>query len=367
MKVMHIGCPYLPYKGGSTARLLNLVSSLDFKTEGISQYLVTPTLSNDKSDDKYFESVYRVENINALGFNRRFYNILREVDPDVIVTHNSKCLLNWLFFYRFKFKCVKVVNELHSFREGGLLKLYINKVLYRLCDKLVCLSKSSKNYLSENYNIKNSVVVYNGIESVQKVFPSKIYDPKSITYAYVGSFHNWQGVNIIADSVIATGKDFWRKNSIYLVGNGPEYESIKAKLDNFSGGEVNIYTLGWQSKEKIDEIVSKTDLLLATRPSSTATETVVPLKVVDSIDYLKPLVATNVGGLEELLVNSGKCAAFFIDKFNNESLLSFFKSPPTLQEYNKAKEQLSVAALNLPTWSDSAKVYISIYKSLVSK
>ena len=366
MKIMHIGCPYLPYKGGSTTRLLNLVSSVNFKDEGILQYLVTPMLSDDITDDKYFDSVYRIENINTFGFNNRFYNILKDVEPDIIVTHNSKCLLNWLFFYKPFFNKVKVVNELHSFRDDGFLKLHINKFLYRFCDTLVCLSKSSKKYLLENYNIKDSVVVYNGVESNSKSLPARSYNPEGITYSYIGSFHNWQGVNIIADSIISAGKSFWINNSIYLVGNGPEYESIKEKLDNFSEGEANIYILGWQSKRKIDEIVSKTDLLLATRPSSTATETVVPLKVVDSIDYLKPLVATNVGGLEELLVNRGKDAAFFIDKNNDESLLTFFKTPPTVVEYNRTREQLSVAALSLPSWSDSAKVYISIYKNLVS-
>jgi len=127
----------------------------------------------------------------------------------------------------------------------------------------------------------------------------------------------------------------------------------------------NIFIVGWKGSGYVDEILKSTDFLLAIRPSTVATETVFPLKIVDSVNFNIPLICTNVGGLKEKLDENN--AAFFIDKNEQYSLAKFLSNPPSEYDYNKKKNNLSQLTEKLDTWECSADKYVSLFYSIASE
>lgn len=352
--------------GGSTKRLMNIASGIFESESNISQYLITPTQSNSEESDLYFERVFRDKNINRIGFSLDIFRIIKNLRLSVVVLHNSRCLMNWVLFYKVFFPKIKVIVEIHSFRDESILKRKLSQILYKSCDAIVCLSLSSKKYLKDVYNLNNSTVIYNGLELVQNPLTKKKYSSKSVSYAYVGSFHKWQGVCWIADAIKQLGKEHWLKNKIYLIGDGPEFKNIEKELSDLIGS-VNVHLLGWKDATFIEKTLSQVDFLLAPRPSSIATETVVPLKVVDSVNYSKPLIASNVGGMLELLSDKGNDYAFFIDKDLDSSLYERMKNPPDEQSYLVMLDRLEIKSMSLQSWTQSSSKYVELYSKLAMK
>lgn len=364
LKVMHVGCPYLPYQGGSTKRLSNLAKEIYLRS-GYEQYLITPSLSdNDNKDNLYFHDVLRCSSINKIGYSNSVIGFINKISPEVVVIHNSRALLNWFLFYAWKFKKVKTIVEIHSFREDSKVKKFMNRILYLKADSIVHLSEASKDYMREEYLTKNDHVIYNGIDLSIKVHTQKKYNPDTIRLCYVGSFHDWQGINIVCSNVLNMGADYWKKNEIYLIGDGPELANVKKKLASFIAQGAKIYIAGWQGADYIDKVIEDTDFLLAVRPSTLATETVFPLKIVDSVNYNVPLICTNVGGLKELLFE--KESAYFIDKNDLTSLSTFLSNLPSEDCYYKRKANLLDLRESLGSWKDSAQKYINLFHHVIN-
>ncbi|TMN77039.1 MULTISPECIES: glycosyltransferase family 4 protein [unclassified Pseudoalteromonas] len=364
LKVAHIGCPYFPYLGGSTKRLSKL-AELIYSKEGFQQYLVTPSLSRDCSkDDLYFYEVLRNEKVNNFGFIYDIFNFIKKNDIDIVVFHNSRVLLNWFLFYHFRLPHVKILVEIHSFRDDSKFKKIVNSFLYKKSDGVVHLSRSSEDYMARNYFNNNNHVIYNGINVVGTGNKTSNYNPDKIRLCYVGSFHDWQGVNIICENILSLGSDYWLNNEIYLIGDGPELNLIRNKLSPFVNKGAKVFIVGWKDSVYIESIIKDTDYLLSTRPSTTATETVFPLKIVDSVNYNVPLLCTDVGGLKEILHE--KNAAFYIDKTNLYSMAAFLRNPPDKKCYNKVKSNLLDLKDSLDTWHYSAEKYLSLFKEVCS-
>jgi glycosyltransferase involved in cell wall biosynthesis len=364
LKILHFGCPYLPYKGGSTKRLLNLVRENDPDKSLL--YLATPSLATSPDDDFGFEKVWRDERANSLMPIFSLLKFIYQIRPKIVVIHNSRALFTWNLLYRWFFPNVKIIVEIHSFRMEGRINEWLTYFLYERSDLIVVLSKASKKFLADRVVSTPIEVIYNGveIESNQKKYCD--YDKSAVTFAYVGSFHAWQGVLVIADAISNVKNGYWDKHSIIMLGDGPEFKRVKALTLKLESENKGIVIKSWVDQTYIDNVMQSVDFLLAPRPSTLATETVVPLKVVDSFRYNVPLISTNVEGLKELLVNEVE-ATFFIDKNNpTESLVQFMEDLPDLEQYSKTVDNLKRLGEGSITWGQSALQYYDLYKKLAN-
>lgn len=367
MNVLHIGCPYYPYLGGSSTRLGKLVTecSLD---KSIQLHIATPTSSENVEDDYPFATTARIPEINKYGFNIKLYRYIQKVKIDVVVLHNSRVLINWMIFYRFVFPNIKIICEIHSFRDDSHFKKSINAYLYKQCDKVVVLSQSSEQLLKNSYNIGHTEVVMNGCDKKDagSKYTRKVYTPNKVDFAYIGSFHAWQGMITIAKAAKCLGEEFWQKNTLHLVGGGPALDDVKNILGKNFIENTNIIFHGWLKKSSIEIISNNIDFLLAPRPSCVATETVVPLKVFESITSGIPMICSPVGGLKEVLSKKEDGdLAFFTSNDSSESLAHTLGNLPSVDDYNKVVMNMLTARENLPTWKTSSEKYINLFKQLV--
>lgn len=356
-----MGCPYLPYQGGSTKRLMNIAKFISHKGD-VRQFIVTPT-PGKKDEAKYFNDVLRDESINKINFNKNLWSFLFQKKVDVVVLHNSRVLLKWMFFYKIFFRKIKVIVEIHSFRKESFFTKLLNKITYKMSDRIVHLSRSSVTYMDECYGVMPFNVVYNGIDAKKIRKNDRCYNRTNTTYAYIGSFHDWQGVNFIAQSAKNIGIEYWKVNNLVLIGDGPELDNVKNILSDMIKEGANIFIYGWKDDDFIKNKIDSVDFLLAVRPSCIATETVFPLKIVDSIKFGVPLICTNVGGLVEVVYDQG--AAFYIDKNNQHALVDFWNNKPCYHDYYSVVKALEKTSEEFDSWEVAADSYHEIYRSLV--
>lgn len=370
MKVLHFGCAYRPYRGGSRVRLENLVSAVD--TNSIELALVTHTSSDSIEDDLPFSAVLRTKKANSLIPSLSVVRFIRAQKPSTVILHNSRVLLVWMMFYRFLFPEVHVVCELHSVRETNWVKQRINTTLYRRCSKVVVLSQGARDWIRLHHGILDAAVVSNGIPaaSIQSnaMRKTRSYEPTSVHYAYAGSFHEWQGVRIVAKAARILGADFWRTHKLTFIGDGPAMPAVCSDLGPDLMSLDNIQVLGWRSAEETRETLQLVDFLLAPRPSTVATETVVPLKVTDSVLLNKPLIVSTVGGLTEFL-NDPELgpAAVFVRAGDVSNLAETMGIGLDIEGYNAICGRLVRLQEKLPTWEQSAEHYATILSEIESE
>ena len=363
MNVLHLGCPYFPYVGGSSQRLRKLVEGYAH-LEHVVLSLATPS-AGEVTDDYPFENVYRSKSLNGLGYSLLLHRFLIKVRPDIVVVHNSRALLKWVLWYSYFFRDVKIVYEVHSLRSVSGIKEYVNRLIFKKVDGFVVLSKSSADVMRSRYNVSCCRVVYSGLEHVDGEHRSRPYDPSSVTFAYIGSFHEWQGVQLIAGAARLLGEAFWDRHKLLLIGGGPALEATLSLLGEELVSHKNIQLLGWLSKEEIRSIIGDVDYLLAPRPSTLATETVVPLKVVESIQYGVPLIATKVGGLYEIL--GPDSLAVFISGFTADSLAKSMRQPLIGSDYEDLRSSLLNKRFSLDSWESSAREYVDYLFMIASR
>jgi len=364
LKILHFGCGYHPYRGGSSSRLekLSLSSAM---SENHSLYLITHQLSdNEKKDNVPFLEVLRQSSANSLKFKSSIYEFLKRISPDVVILHNSRVLLSWFINYRRFFKRTKIVLEVHSIRDDRWYEKHLNRLLYRRCSSVVVLSESCEKYIQAKYGVGRTHVIYNGInkQRLSNNVDARVYNPNAIRVSYIGSFYRWQGVYTIVNIVNALGLDYWLTNTLNLVGGGPEFATAIKLIDSEILDQGNINIEGWVNEKRVNEIYANTDYLLALRPSTSATETVVPLKVLESIQYRIPLIATNVGGLKELLSDKGFDYGVFVGK--ESEAVEFFRSPLSLEDYISVTSRLGEREVELDSWEDSGRKYARLLELL---
>lgn len=366
MKILHFGCAYKPYRGGSRVRLEKLVTHCNEKDIRLS--LITHTLSDSREDDYPFSEVLRLKSANNIFPSFKIFLFLKSQKPNVVILHNSRVLLVWFLFYRFLFPKIGVVCELHSVREATRLKQIVNGSLYRRCDRLVVLSSGAKEWVRHHYGLKNSVTIVNGTDSLP-ASNSTIqtnYNPASVHYVYAGSFHEWQGVLVLAKAVRKLGKKHWLANRLTLIGDGPAMLRVREILGHEMLALDTVKLMGWTDSETVRSIQSEADFLLAPRPSTVATETVVPLKVVDSVTLRRPLVASRVGGITEFLNGEdSSMAAILVNPNDVDDLACTLRQPPDEKEYSLIVKNLEKLSRQIPTWEKSSSNYIKVLRGVM--
>lgn len=282
MKILHAGITYLPYNGGSTRRLINLW------VNNVNQSLYLLTFQEKaKCSDEIFNDIgkYR-KGIKGIFDVFRYINKIR---PEKIILHNPRIAVLCIFFRYLKLIDATLIYEVHNIKSGTLHRI-INKVVFNYVDSLVVLSETCKKFIGTNWKLnKRITVIPNGANfdsSITSTNPSEIN-----SIGYIGSFSQWQGL----DNITRLLQDERLLHIQFnIAGGGSPYDDF---LSNLSRKNFKFY--GWLNGEGINKFYSDTDALLIPRISTFGTETIVPLKVFEILQYSKLPIYSNVGGLVE--------------------------------------------------------------------
>lgn len=227
----------------------------------------------------------------------KLVKLFKEERPDVVHTHiyASKYALPAAVLAGVK----RRVHTVHTMaqKEQGSLGRKINTFMYRHCDVVpVALSNEVKKTIGEVYGLQGSLipVVYNGID-LSKCIRKNDYEANGVfTIVHVGRFMKVKNHKILmrAFAGFAEKKENVR---LQLLGEGELLDETR-ELAKVLGVTDKVEFLGLQPN--VYPYLNKADVFCL--PSEYEG---VPMTLIEAMGTGLPIVASNVGGIPDMLVN----------------------------------------------------------------
>lgn len=284
---------------------------------------------------------------SIISYNIALFKIIRAKKINVIYCNCVRSVITVALAA--KLSKVPIVWYIKSELQNKLLDLICfvlsSKILF-MCesnkkDKYPLLTKLFKNkidILIHGIDLKRIDEVSN--KNKEKIRTELAIEKNNINIAYLGLIYPLKGVHYLIDALNILIKQF-PDIKLYIVGDcvleeyGNYLDSIKAMIDTY-GISNNVSFTGW--REDAIEILSLMDILV--HPS---TSEGTPLVVLEAMALGKPVIATKVGGLRELIEDGEN--GYLIDSRNPrmiaERLTSLINNKAYAQEMGRnAKDKV---------------------------
>ena len=147
------------------------------------------------------------------------------------------------------------------------------------------------------------------------------------------------------------------KGSLYIAGDGPEKDEI-IKIINNNKMQERIKLLGFLKKEEIINYISKSKFVVV---PSTCNENC-PYSVIEALAVGKPVIASNNGGIPELVVNNENGFTYKYDDINEltEKMNILFEDENLVKKFSKKAKELSKKYDKEEYYKKIEKIYKSV-------
>lgn len=399
MRILHILDHSLPLHSGYTFRSQNL-----FKAQQNMGYEPV-ILTSPKHEESLKKETPSCEKLGSIKYYRtgpsvqysapviselilmhilykRIMEVARIEQPDIIHAHSP--ILNAVPAIRASKKLnIPVVYEIRAFWEDAAVDhgTYAeNSWKYNLTRNLetwVCkkvdhvgiLCKGLRNDLiSRSINQEKITIVYNGInpENLKPAPPDNEYfDTWGLkgkkVIGFVGSFYRYEGLDLLIEA-FAKLAETHSDSTLLLVGGGEMKAELKLLASKLNIQD-RVIMPGRVPHERISGVYSMINILAYPRYSMRLTELVTPLKPLEAMAMEKALVASDVGGHKELIMDNKTGLLFRAgDADHLSQRICEIIEDETLEKSLQKEGSLWVKKHH--TWEATTSVYQSMYESL---
>lgn len=272
------------FLGGGEKFLLNSITKLNADCNFI---VLSKSLENELIDKRQY--VEYIENCNLFSYIRKIKSYVKKNEYDAIIFNGGNSLYLSLF--------IRHPNKIlykHSTYEGYPSKIkrcfaiFLTELNTFFCKKIVHVSKYSQS--QQIFNKHKSIVIYHGLLNKNVLEPKKLSteDLKPFKLLYVGRLESAKGI----DKIIKVFLNYNLNNiKLLIIGDGVLNNWIK-NLNND-----NIEYHGYQQDPS--KFYRQADALI-TLPKFEA----FGLTILEGMSCGLPVIATNVGGIPEILKNN---------------------------------------------------------------
>jgi PEP-CTERM/exosortase A-associated glycosyltransferase len=263
--------------------------------------------------------------------------------------------------------------DMQKFTEKSIkykISRYLETRLFKRADTVIAICDNLKQEISSRIGTNHIYVVPNGVNTQEFIPKEKSgelinkYNLKGKTIVgFIGKFFRYEGLDILLKSIPLILAQ--NKNMIFiLIGGGVEEANIfkmakELKLDD------SVIFPGWIPHEEILDYYSIIDIFVYPRVSKRITELVTPLKPLEAMAMGKMVVASNVGGLKELIKD--RETGFLFSAGDSDDLakkIVFLSDKDALRK--EIGERARLAVLSERDWSIIVPNYRDIYNRLLS-
>ena len=334
LKIAMLTTTFFPQVGGAEYQVKGLAEEL--AKRGHEVYLFTPYEAEEfieKNENDFLKNIaLRKRGANsfsdAFRMIYRFTKTIKRIKPDIVHAHYAfsagflavitKPIHKAPVVITSHGEDIQVVKEIeYGMRLKRHRRLLINLSL-KWCDAHVLVSNSMKDaaidagsHEDKLYTIHNMFALPNmriNEEQIKDVLRKYEIPSNRKILLSVSRLHPTKGLNYLIESmkeVIHTYKD----SHLVLAGDGEEREGLE-KLVNEQGLKDYVTFTGWvEGLEKLALIRSCDVFCLPSLKEG------LPITLFEPMYYSKPIVATNVGGVSEVLGESG----YIVEKANADS------------------------------------------------
>lgn len=284
--------------GGAEKHLVRLVNGLD-KTRYNSIICCLegkgPLLNELKRHKVY---VFRKKGGLDLNLIFKLHKIIKKEKIDIIHAHHetqAEYSLVGSFFGR-----TPVIVTRHGTYTLSRKDILILRFLFLFAARLVFVSKAALRYyrINQSVPLKKSVVIYNGIcvDDYKNAKPGKIRNEfsikkKGINIAFVGRLFPEKDIPCFLHMAKIVSSKL-KESRFFIVGGGALEK--KAREIAASLGLENAVFTGF--RKDIPQIISAMDIIVLTSSRESC-----PLVLLEAMSAAKPVVASNVGGVPEIV------------------------------------------------------------------
>ncbi len=303
INVLHIVSRYFPSGGGSFVRINSLLNRL--VEENACEVHV---LTSKEANSKYYKS----EDIVGDVYTHRVTNVFEMVKraKEICVKHKINIVHGHKPSYVLLGKLLNIatVAEIHGYINYDFPKSFLVPRIYKIVDKIVVLSGSMKKEAINRLNIDiNKInVVYNGVD--MNIFDFKKYSRRNnnnFLIGFVGTFYKWQGIEHLLDAFAIVKNRTMNKNinpKLLLVGDGPLRQPIENKINSLNIKNYVSIT-GMVPFKQVPKYIASMDVFVIPRPQIIETNSALPLKLLEGMAMAKPVIATDIPGIREVIRN----------------------------------------------------------------
>ena len=311
--------------GGPAIHTILLAHYLD---NGIETKLVVGDVSRGEESMDYLLDRYGVKPVylNTLKRELSFigdikslfslYKIIREFQPDIVHTHTAKAgavgrsaaIIYNLVHFRFGKKSIKLIHTFHGHVFNGYFNRFVTSVfigierfLALFTDRIIAVSDALKDELADKYRIapgRKIKVIYNGYDL--KPFLEFGGTPDAVYTKNIPAGHE-VSITIVGRLVPIKGHKFLIQAcsmlefpcKLIIVGDGVLKEEL-VQLAEKLGIVQKVDFLGY--KKDVIPVYRDTDIVVLSSINEGA-----PVAVIEALACSKPVIATDVGGVRDLL------------------------------------------------------------------
>jgi glycosyltransferase involved in cell wall biosynthesis len=237
-------------------------------------------------------------------------------------------------------------------KSNILVKRLIN-TLFSTADIVICLSQSWMEYYKQNFKIKRLIILPNIID-----YPIKTEDSAKtnlITLLFLGLICEAKGTFDLIE-VIAKNKEQYRARIKLLIGGNGEVQHLRDLISKHSIEDI-VEFLGWISNKEKADVLNNSDVYIL--PSYYEG---LPISILESMSYGKAIIATNVGGIPEivrnkengLLINPGDLEQI------KQAIDCFLENPGLIRVYGATSEQMVQKYLPRAVIKELEDIYKSV-------
>lgn len=275
----------------------------DFKPDVVHinnfNYQLTPSIIIEiikwrKHNNSKVRIIYTAHDYQLICPNHMCYNLNYH--------QNCELCINGKFFNCLKNKCIH--NSLAKSAIGSVEATLWNRLrIYKNFDAIICCSEFMKRKLDNNKVLAEKTVMIHNFNDTYNIKASK----KKEYVLYFGRYSEEKGI----ETLLSVCKELPNIKFVFA-GNGP----LKEKVKQIS----NVEDMGFLKGDKLKKVIE--EALFAVYPSEWYENC--PFSVMEAISYGTPVIATDIGGLPEL-VEDGKTGMLF-EYGNVEELKSRIES-----------------------------------------
>ncbi len=306
--------------GGAEKQQINILNGMDSQKFEIKLYILknkTQLLPQMKNNHVTVE-IYDINSASDIKELLRFLKSIRSFKPDII--HSHMYIVNILTrFLKVLSPKSKIVNHIHGMTEWITKpKLFLDKVTSPLVDRFIVVSEKSFELRSnrERYPQEKMVLLYNSVDLKAACEKKQKKSNRVLTIGMASRLiplKNIEGALYLFSELIKKGIDL----QIKIAGDGPEKNKLVAYSQGLGIGERTNF-VGYI--ENMGEFYSQIDIYCI---SSKIED--LPLSVIEAMMSGKPIIASNVGGIPDVLgnVSCTKLVNDFSDKNEIEDIYKF--------------------------------------------
>ena len=388
MKVLHILYQSLPNISGSSIRSRDILHN-QLKI-GLKPIVITSPFQNPKTSGKSFEEIdgikyYRTfsnsnelvnENKSSISlqlkklfrvirFTIQVYKVSKKEQVDVIHAHA-------MFFCAIAGKITSIflkkplIYEVRSLWEERFKRTnFLNYLIFSLVtfletffmflsDHIIAINQNLKIELQNRLLLKKrKITVIGNAVDLDRIIVSK-NTRSELVFGYIGTLSPIEGLDLLIEAF----NNLKLSNKLLIFGDGIELENLK----KLSASNNNIIFKGKISNIEIIKAYNQIDIIVNPRKRSYLTNSVTPLKTIEAMAYKKLVLASDVGGVKELIKDDKTGVLFKSGDLSEleKALLKVLKRDDLNYIIDNAYNYINKQR----NWYHNAKLYKKLYSDL---